>query len=565
MTSIKINDNIFPLKELNVLSAFIKRKNLSCDELIIQVPNNCNISYNYGDIIELWEGTCRRFKGKIVQVTNEHSHKTNTKKIIVKNAFDELSQIIFQQPVYVIKNNVLSKKFRSKVVLGATSNGSKMSINDTAKEILNYAIAQGADLKIGEIDIDGDLLFDECIDISCANALCKILRWSPTCLLWFDYSGNNTPSINIKKRSSISEINIDAMSGNIKSYWANRRDDLVIDAVEIKYERLNFQDDNTYLDLFEDIYPQEITTTTPIKKKMVMNVELAGYKSTSQQNVIKTQSIREESKQWWKNHVAILAELDDFEILQTSRLGKLSNELVEGTITDSMNLNAEYDTITGEFSYQDEYGSEITKVISIKMATTSASSGTYTDFVPTERAEQAPTGLAKAIYDAVNSLEYDGEIQILNAKAEDYFGKRISIFEKNTKISNPSPTYYVEEDLFSNTLKVKFGPPKHLYPDDISELFRINRSRKLTTLTLKNDTGTISANTVILGGKTANSLSEEISTNYSRLVIGNENKIIDINSNDLQTGESAKFTETYVCINGMLAKAKIITTTPHII
>ena len=565
MISLKISNKHFSLKDVNALSAFIKRKNLSSDELSIEVPHDSNLPCNYGDVVELWQDSSRRFKGKISQIIKEHSHKTNIKKIVIKNAFEELSQIVFQQPVYILKNNILTKKFRSKVLLGASSTGSKMSINDTTKEILTYAISQGADFKIGEIDIDGDLLFDECVDITCANALCKILRWSPSCLLWFDYSGNESPTINIKKRSSTDEITLNASSGNIKSYRANRRDDLVIDAVEIKYERLNNQDGNTYLDLFEDIYPLEQSTTTSVNKKIVMNVDLAGYKNTSQKNVIKTHSIQEKSKQWWKDHVAILAEIDDFEILQTSRLGKLSNELVEGSISDSMNLNAEYDTITGEFSYKDERGSEITKTISIKMATTSASSGTYTTLIPNERAEQPPVGLAKAIYEATNALQYDGEIQILKAKAEDYFGKRISIFEENKQISHSSPIYYVQENLFSNTLNIKFGPPKHLYPDDISELFRINRSRKITTLSLRSDTGTISANTVVLGGKTANTFSEEISTNYSRLIIGNANQSIDINSNDLQVGDSAKFTEVYVCVNGMLAKAKIISSTPNII
>ena len=172
-------------------------------------------------------------------------HDKQSVKIIAKNAFNELSQIIFQQPINY--NGVIdtTQRYRSKVILGATSNGTKKSIENTAKEILTYAISKGADFQIGKIDIDNDLLFDECIDITCADALCKILRWAPGCAVFFDYSVNGSPAINIQKRSSLQDVEIDTTAGNVKQYSANRRDDLVINAVEIKYERTNKIDNNT--------------------------------------------------------------------------------------------------------------------------------------------------------------------------------------------------------------------------------------------------------------------------------------------------------------------------------
>ncbi|MFR6032551.1 MAG: hypothetical protein ACLUKN_04850 [Bacilli bacterium] len=39
------------------------------------------------------------------------------------------------------------------------------------------------------------------------------------------------------------------------------------------------------------------------------------------------------------------------------------------------------------------------------------------------------------------------------------------------------------EDIMKSTLRIKCGPPKHLYPDNIAELFRINQQRKSWTTT----------------------------------------------------------------------------------
>lgn len=562
-TLLKISNNTYEIKSINAISCSLKRKNLSADELAIEVLENSPIAQSvYDSKIELWQNNRRTFAGRISKILNSNMHDKQSVKIIAKNAFNELSQIIFQQPINY--NGVIdtTQRYRSKVILGATSNGTKKSIENTAKEILTYAISKGADFQIGKIDIDNDLLFDECIDITCADALCKILRWAPGCAVFFDYSVNGSPAINIQKRSSLKDVEIDTTAGNVKQYSANRRDDLVINAVEIKYERTNKIDNNTYLDYLEDVYPEELTDA---RKTIVMNVELAGSKTTSQTNVITTEPIRTDLKSWWKKHVSLLADLDDFEIIQTSRNGNLPNELTEGSITEKMNCSVETDSITGEFSYRDENDSEVRKTISIKMVTTSASTGTYNWHSLKEYAEQPLTNLAKTIYQATSMLQFEGNIEILNTNADLYFGKNISINSKTKNIVDKMPAYFVEENLFTKTINIKFGPPKHLYPDDISELFRINRSRTISTLSVDFDTGIIRPSTIVVGGKTASTQNQDISTNYSRFVISSDMGKIDINSNDVPNGDTAKLNEVLVCYNGALCSAKIISTTPELV
>ena len=563
--SLKIATQEFPLEDLKVIKCILRRKNLSADDLVLEKNDAPAIdSLQYETPIELWQdGTCR-FAGQIEKIRHKGSYTSSTKEIIAQNAFAEFEKIIFQQKSFVYCNNILSVRDRSKVVLGQAFDGTKLSVSEQAKQIINYAISKSVRCEIGTIDIDCEMLFDECIDITCADALKRILKWSPACCLFFDYS-TTIPTINILKRTSLEDSSIDVECGLVKSFNANKRDDLAVSSVAIKYERENVYDGEAFLEFEEDIYPQNADVGG--RRSAVMYVELAGAKSVCQKHSIKTETIQTDSKQWWKNHVSFLNEVDDFDIVEVSRLSKLSNELVEGTIIEDMNCNFERDTISGTFFYTAQDGSELTKKIALKLVATSASTGTFYIWKQKQTAERAPIGLARAIYEASCVLQYDGEINIFDRKTEDFFAKNISIYKGSEQISSLMPAYWSEENLLRNNLKIKFGPPKHLYTDDIAEIFRINRSRKISSQSVDTSSGKITASTVVIGGQNASTLEAESNNEYSRMIINttNSEKSIDLNPSELNSAQTAKLTDAYVCYNGELARAFILSTAPTLV
>ena len=137
-TLLKINNTTHEIKNINAISCTLKRKNLSADELAIEVLENSPITqYAYDSKIELWQNNRRTFAGRISKILNSNIHDKSSIKIIAKNAFNELSQIIFQQPINYNGAIENAQRYRSKVILGATSNGTKKSIENTAKEILS--------------------------------------------------------------------------------------------------------------------------------------------------------------------------------------------------------------------------------------------------------------------------------------------------------------------------------------------------------------------------------------------------------------------------------------------
>ncbi len=559
---IRIANSEVPPDSQPLLGCVLRRKNLACDELSAEFkPTPLSKSWKYGDPVEVFDSNRRVFRGKISQTTAAESGAQDSVKILAKNAFEELEQIVYQQSTMAFSNGVLAARKTSRVVLGKTKAGAKISLAKQAKDIIDYAVELGADLRAGTIDIDAEMVFDECRDISCAEALCRVLKWSPSCRLFFDYSGTGTPTVNILKRAALGNVSVETRGGLVKKYSAKSRDDLSVNAVSIKYERESSVGGDTYLEFFEDNYPKDAASE---KKSIVMNVELAGAKSAIESCTVKTQTIRPESKQWWKDHVAYLADIDDFEIAEYSREGSLGYELVEGCISPAVNCRYERDTVKAQINYADELGSSVSKIFAVKMLTTTAQTGTYTRRTLSQTTEPVPTGLAKAVYLAASPVLYDGFVQIIGGKSGDFFGKCLRLTSNGTPVTTETPVYATEENFGENTLNVKFGPSKHLYPDNIVELFRINRCRKTSTLTLDSDSGKISASTSVSISAVPETQASETSALYSRMVIKNQDKtkVIDINSEALSSGETLALRECYVCESGYLAKAKFFMTEP---
>lgn len=560
---IKCGGAEFSAGELAAVSCKLERRNLACDELVLNVESGSPAAaWAHGAVAELWQDGGRRFRGRVARVRKSRTYGDDRVEISIRNAFEDLSQIIFQKTAKAYCNGVLADRFTSRVVLGRDSANAKMTVAQQAREIVLFAAQRGADIDAGEMDVDNEMLFDECRDVSCAEALCRILKWSPMCCAYFDYSGSGAPKLNISKRVSLAEKDVDTSASKVKSFSAARRDDLRVNCVVINYEREDYVGNNAFLQIQEDVYPAQ--KPADARGTIVMGVELSGSKIAIQRSEIKTQTIQMSSKQWWKNHVELLADLDDFDIVETSRGGKLSKELVEGTITDDMPYNGEYDTVKGVFEYSTEDGSKVSKTISIKMATTNASTGIYTKHVMTETAETAPVGLAKAVYDASNALLYDGHITVYGAKSEEFFAKSLTVISDGKEKVIGAPVCWAEEDFVADTLKLKFGTSKHLYPDDIAELFRINRSRKVSTISIDSKTGAISASTVVLGGKAADNSVEESTTNYARFVVRDPalQSSIDMNPSQLPELTSMQIRSFYVCKNGFLARAYFIASAP---
>ncbi len=571
---IKRGDKFIDFEELGITSAKITRKKSATDEFsATMLFDKCKDLFSIGDWIEVYSDKTRKFAGFITSMPETHTVNATKISIIVKSAWYDLERIIYQQEwksmLDVGNSTILQTTRRSKLHLGQSSIGNKISSATQILEILQYAISKGAQIQIGGVYVDIAFPMEEAKDLSCAEAIARVMKWIPNASVYLDYSCDGFPKIYIKTLSQMKTAQLDLQSECVKSINVASRPDLQTNAVSIKYE-LEYSDGiSSWTKLAEDNYPQDADYGG--KNAIVMSVELAGLRQTCQVYEISCETIQPTSPQWWKNLVPALSDAEDLEILEYALKedsSKLPRRLVSGTINSAMNFVSEKEKISAVLKYTNSNGDILKKKIGAEFISTNAVSGTYYIRRTTQYAEPIPSGLARAIYESANALQYDGYTEVLGASAENFIGCRLNVLGGNLEWTTMlSPVVSTIEDLQSGVLKIKFGVPEHLYSSKISEMFRINRYRKPPTYLDERSSGVSASNKIYFSGDSAGTNGSQGDVLYSKFVMqgGDTQGVVSLDVAELNEGECAKLREIYVCKDGKLALAKALLTEPQFV
>jgi len=559
------------VEDWKISKATLARRNAACDEFrAVFADKSAASGAAAGDIVELFDNGVRRFYGRVVKVPASSSGDSESLEILAKSPWNDLEETVYQQQWKIrhISDGQASLDafYRSRVVLGQDADAKQIGARAQMLDILNYAIMCGAEISIGEISADTQMLLDETKDITCAEAAARTLKWLPNSAVWFDYAGDGFPSLNISPREALPTAEIRAEDGRVKKFSASARPDLVVSGVSIKYESENTEGEYSWLTVSEDNYPDGFNPAS--KKAIVMNVELAGYKATCQKYQAVCESIQPSSPAWWKSRVPSLADAQSLSVSAYSREGSLPLELVSGSLGNCLGIDGASDIVRATVSYDDGEGGTVTRDVGVKLMSTRAASGTHCAWTTTQAAETAPQGLAKAIYEAVSEMQYEGEISLIGSKSENYVGRRLRVLGAGTQWENMnSPVVSASEDLFTEILTLRFGPPKHLYPDELAELFRINRNRKVSTSIETRSTGKISASTVEMSAQNSSTSSDGGDAKYSQMILKDAAAEVSINlkCSALSEGQSAAFRYVNICHEGRPAKAMFLMTEPEFI
>lgn len=572
MYTLKFGEIEKSFEDLGVSSARLSRRNAAADELnLVSVKNFGGIEIREGDFVELFENGSRRFCGCVEKLPSSSSALSmGQRELAVKNAWGELESIIYQQ-LWASANTesgdaVLSPCWRSKIVLGQNSEGEKINLKTQIEDILNYAISCGANFQIGEILCDSEMLLDEAIDLSCAEALGRVLKWVPSHLVFFDYSVDGAPILNMRLSQDAENMEVSKTSHKILRMGIAHRNDLRVDGVAIKYERQHSRGEFDWITVEEDIWPENFNSKS--KNALVMSVELAGDRSSCVSYEVECEGINPGLKTWWKNKIPALPKSNNFEVLNYERqFPTLTREISKGSLPRSGSYRIERDYISANIKYQTEDGNLVVKNVGVALQATNAISGTYRVWNQKDWAEAKPEGIAKTIYEAMSAFHYDGEILIAGERSENFAMKNISPDASEFGFQNVlSPVSSMDEDLSRGVLRVRFGPPKHLYPDRLVEFFRMNRPRRSPLNWFSRNSGKTSANTRV--NFDSNGFAEnggQGDSYYERLQIQNkyEGKFIDLNANDLPEGETACMRKIFICHEGELCTAYVLMTPPQ--
>jgi hypothetical protein len=174
-----------------------------------------------GQVVELWEGGVRKFKGWAA---------------FPKAGLDSV-QVQARGPWWFLQREPLTSILEDGT--GATGERTSFvfptqSLRASIIDLLNRAIALGVPMSLGTIATMYAVPKISLSNMTFGAALAELLRWCPDCVAWFDYSVAGEPALNITRRSGMTALTL-AVGNNVEAANVYPRLDQEVSRVELKY------------------------------------------------------------------------------------------------------------------------------------------------------------------------------------------------------------------------------------------------------------------------------------------------------------------------------------------
>jgi hypothetical protein len=333
-------------------------------------------------------------------------------------------------------------------------------------EILNYAIAQGANLQVGLINPSLYVPYYPVRSMRCADALKICLRVHPDCTTEIDYT-TTPPTFNVRQRSNLAALTLPyngatTSSGVTRSHITSQikpRPDLVPTRVAISIKTIGTEAGQQVVTLAQDIYPTGVATGL---RSFDASMDMTGPKSSLTTAQVTSTANAFSTLAWWElKHPALTApetvpgsvslvntNINDGSLNCITVVDESGNPVNlttypcvmehEGTIHPWMTIPGTGPVlgikaiVTGYFTYQRRKNTNTagspnwittkqpnTHAIPIRVHLTNSPAGTQTYWLSQllSTGESYPGGLAQGIYTALSSLQYEFNHTILDVPA----------------------------------------------------------------------------------------------------------------------------------------------------
>lgn len=432
------------------------------------------LSAEYGDTVEIWNGGIRRFVGRVRTVPLSGAFD---RTVQVYGAWGDLERVVFcQRWKFPAVGGGLEWKESTRAILGQDEAGEAQSVGAQIADVVAYAASRGVSIQIGTCSIPLVLPLDEVRDLTCAQAISRMLRMTPSVCSWFNYA-TTPPTLNFGQSSSISPSRIEDSVSTI-------RNDLVISGLRLEIERNNDVNGVSYRTL-------EVLTAGEWEDigACWASLQLAGLRST--RNIVKVNVTTEDipanltAASWWCARHPRLAGLDPEDVvISAAERGANPGSYPRISLTpietlEPLSVSARVETFfaTADVIKRDA-ADEVVSVekgveLEMQLVTTSASTRTYRylqSFSATSP-ESTPDGLAAALYAHWSILYAEGSAQWPLA----------DLWANPGMLLHSTPIQRVIVDSTASTCSAIYGPPQQLSASDLAGILSRFRSRRSST------------------------------------------------------------------------------------
>ena len=404
----------------------------------------------------------------------------------------------------------------------------KITSGDQITAALNWALApfsSGAPFQIGTIGPALDIPIDEVRDITCAEVIRKMLRWSPDAVTWFDYT-TSPPTFNCVQKASLSAVNLALTDGILENLALNPRYDIQRSGVQIFYEQNTTVNGQSVLNLGLDQYPATLPSSAIAQFSLLQfTIDLQGLNASVTSATLAVDAINATSSGWWTTRHPQYKSGDTVDDISSitvdgaslvratsdgsSDLG-YTNELTTGQIAPWMSFGAQRITLKIAATITLSNGTVHNNVpLSYQCMSTNATSGTFYNETIATYPEPVPSGLAQNIYNAISVLQYDGTFTLLEAECSGSVGIGNTVNVTGSSITAWSTmaaqVQKIVENLETGRTTVEIGPAKHLGAGELLDLLRVSRNRRIQSSYLMRPNGNAASNNggqIALGNNT---------------------------------------------------------------
>lgn len=449
----------------------------------LEMPDVPNGFLAAGDVVTAtYKGTCV-FRGDVATIAEARGRGTDaTQTVTCVGPWSKMARLVYRQNWFTGGGYSRS----SRLVLNQHQDGSTQNLNSELYEIASHgATPCGYTVTQADVAVSTQQLpFDECRDITVADAIRRELRFFPKAVCRFDYSGE-TPALKIKKTASpTTAAYVAAIPKNRREYVYNAHP---ITGVDLEIETTGTVDGVEYRQIDHQT-AGNTSAGNPDCLYATLQIKGASSNTTRQSFKSVTEDIPQNLNDaaWWKARHPRLANVaaNAIAISEGSRTPSNYPRISAATAgeLEEAGLHCEVSKFTCKATITTADDKEEEIFLTMNFLTTNATGTaadpkTYTWVAESssESGETVPSGLAATILAERAGSLLSERMTVRLGDALPQLGDAIVETEGTVFLQS------IDVDCASLTADLKFGVPDYLSPEDMAALLSGFRNKRTSS------------------------------------------------------------------------------------
>ena len=444
-----------------------------------------------GDAVKaFYKGVCV-FRGDVATIEEARGRGDDaTQNVTCVGPWSKMARLVYRQYWQTGSGYQLS----SRLILNQTQGGSAQNLDSELYEIASHGASTcGYTVAAADVSVSTQYLpFDECRDITVADAIRRELRFFPKAICRFDYSGE-TPALEIKKNASATTASyVSDIPKNRREYVYNTHP---ITGVDLEIETTGTVDGVEYRTI---AHQTAGNTAAGNPDCLYATLQIKGSSSSATRQSFK--SVTEDipsnlnDASWWKARHPRLANVAASAITITEGTRSPSNYPRISAATagelEEAGLHCEVSKFTCKATIETTDDKEEEVYLTMNFLTTNATGTvanpkTYTWVAESsaEAGETVPSGLAATILAERSGALLSERLSIRLGDALPQLGDAIVETEGTVFLQS------LDIDCATLVADLKFGVPDYLSPEDMASLLSGFRNKRTSASSTVRKTG----------------------------------------------------------------------------